>query len=350
MEVFINCRVKHPTFRKVIFRVITLDSLKKLFRDSVQISFQLFKIMVPTIIVVKILLEFGIIDVLGRLLSPVMELVGLPGSVGLVWATAASNTVYASLIVFVSICADHPLTIAQTTVLATIILVAHALPVELMIARKAGARALPMALLRVGTAFIMGWCLYHIYAWGNWLQEMNVISWIPPGRNASLTDWIIGQVRLLAMIFVILTGLLALLRILAYVGITGIITRMLQPVLTLLGIGQSASTITIIGMTLGLTYGGGLIIQEATSNRISKRDIFFSLSLMGLSHSLIEDTFLLAFLGASFSGMFWGRIFFSLIFIFLLVKWVSHLSDATFERYFFKSRPVDGGTRSEAHA
>jgi hypothetical protein len=58
---------------------------------------------------------------------------------------------------------------------------------------------------------------------------------------------------------------------------------------------------------------------------------------MGLSHGLIEDTILMLFLGGHILGLFWGRLLFSLITVYLLVKLVSRLSEKTLDRYLFRS-------------
>jgi len=56
------------------------------FREAFSVALPLFRIMIPMIIVVKILKEIGAIEILGQWLAPVMGIVGLPGSMGLVWA------------------------------------------------------------------------------------------------------------------------------------------------------------------------------------------------------------------------------------------------------------------------
>ena len=57
---------------------------------------------------------------------------------------------------------------------------------------------------------------------------------------------------------------------------------------------------------------------------------------MGLSHALIEDTLLMMILGGHISGVLWGRLIFSLIAIYLLVRVVSRLSESAFDRYLFR--------------
>ncbi|MHC1725424.1 MAG: nucleoside recognition domain-containing protein [Syntrophobacteraceae bacterium] len=315
---------------------VIIDYFKKLFMDAWQISRHLFKIMIPIVIVVKILQETGGIALLGNLLAPVMHIVGLPGSMGLVWATTIVANIYTGIVVFLSLTAYEPLSAAQTTVLATMMLVAHNLPIELRIAQKAGARMRFMLLLRMGGALALGWMLCRSYEWGGWLQYQNAAKWMPQIEDSSLPIWAFSQVRGLAMIFLIISGLLLVLRIFDRLGINALMTRMLNPVLGLLGIGPAASPITIIGMTLGLGYGGGLIIQEVATGRIGRQDVLFSLTLMGLSHSLVEDTLAVAIMGAHFSGILWARVLFSMIVVYLLVKLISSFSERTLSIFFVR--------------
>ena len=120
-----------------------------------------------------------------------------------------------------------------------------------------------------------------------------------------------------------------------------LVTKLLAPVLRLLGMSRNAAPVTIVGMTLGLTLGGGLIIQEARSGRLEKRDVFFSITLMGLCHSLIEDPLLMMALGAHLSGTLWARLLFALLAIFLLVNLLRYVPEKTFGR-FLCPLPVGG--------
>jgi hypothetical protein len=126
-----------------------------------------------------------------------------------------------------------------------------------------------------------------------------------------------------------------------------LMTKLLEPVLALLGIGRQAAPITIIGMTLGLSYGGGLIIQEARTGGLSRRDIFSSLALMGLCHGLVEDTLIMMLLGGHLSGIFWGRLVFSLLAIFLLGKLIQRLPASVCDRYLFRPAPMTAQTSKE---
>ena len=56
---------------------------------------------------------------------------------------------------------------------------------------------------------------------------------------------------------------------------------------------------------------------------------------MGLTHSLFEDTLLMLTLGGHFSGLFWGRLGFTLVFTALLVQVASRLPVHLADKYLW---------------
>lgn len=314
-------------------------------RRSARISVELYKIMIPILIVVKILQELDLVAWVALPLAPIMKLIGLPGEMGLVWATAMINNIYSCMIVFVSLAASQSMTTAQVTVLGVMILVAHGLPIELQVARKSGPALWFQAVLRVSGALVLGWTLSRIYAWGGWLQEPSVLLWKPEAQNPDLLSWVLGQGKNLVMVFVIITVLSAVMQVFNAIRLTDACVWLLSPLLRLLGIGREAGPLTIVGMVMGLAYGGGMIMHEAHSGKVAPKDVFASLSLMGLAHSVFEDTLLLAVLGGHVSGLLWARVVFSLVVIAILMRVVDRLGDAFFHRYLFRAPDLSAAMR-----
>jgi len=320
---------------------LTTENFKNLFWDALRTSFVLFRITIPISILTKILNDHGATAVIGELLGPVMEMIGLPGSMGLVWAAAMLTNLYAGMVVFAAVAPDAGLSIAQVTILTTVMLVAHALPVEVKIAQKAGTRALVMIVLRVGAALFLGWTLHMIYQLGYWLQGANQTFFSLAQVDSSWGGWLRGEIRNMAYIFLIILFLLAVMKILEHFGVMEMINRRLEPFLRILGMNPGAAPITVIGMTLGLSYGGALIIQEARSGRLGCKDVFLSLALMGLCHSIVEDTLVMMVLGGHLSGILFARLLFSLGLVFVLAKCVHRVSEKFFFRYLYrKTVPV----------
>ncbi len=312
---------------------------KQFFRELISeiyfVTWTLYKVMVPTLLVVKLLQELGLLVYLSDLLSPAMTLLGLPESMGIVWAATIMTNLYAGMLVFFDLAQSETLSVAQVTVLCTIMLVAHGLPVEARIAQRAGIRLAVTLLIRLGGALLFGWILNNIYSAGNFLQQANEIAWEPAVVDTSLQAWVISQVQSLLMILLIIAALLTAMKCLRLVGIDRLLGMLLAPFLRLLGIGREATTLTVVGMTLGLAIGGGLLIREAERGQLSRRDIFASMTMLALFHSLIEDTLLMLLLGAHSSGIIWLRLLFTMLTLALITRWLNRRSDNFMDRWLF---------------
>lgn len=271
----------------------------------------------------------------GVLLSPVMALVGLPGDAGVIWATAIFVNVYSGLILTAELWDVLALTGAQATVLSVIMLIAHSLPVEVRIAQKAGVRAPITLLARLGGALVLGALLSMIYQYGGWLQEPATLLMSSPSYTTlDWGAWLWQQGRNWFLIFAALTALLMLIRIMKITHAERLLFWLLSPLLRQTGIGERATTLTMIGMTLGLSYGGALLIGEAKNGNIPGRDILCAFLLLGLCHSVIEDTPIMALIGGDLSGVLFARVIFAVVVMALFARFINKVSDASLHRYF----------------
>ena len=308
----------HPTPMSRI--AVSAASVKRLFHDAFSSYFVLIRLMVPALIIVKILDMVGGTHLLAKLLAPVMHLVGLPPEVGIVWAAALLTSIYTALAVFADMSMEAPLTIAQVSVLGTMILVAHSLPVEGAVARATGVPWGATILIRVGGALTLGTLLHVVYSGSGSLQEPAVMLWRPEASDPTLAAWAVNQLKALAMIFLIILALMLLLRVLKALGIERLMHAMLAPLLRMIGIGREASNVTIIGFTLGLSIGAGLLIREAQTGKLSRRDIFLTMAFLGLCHSIIEDTLLVLLMGADLGAILWTRLVFAIVVTALIAR------------------------------
>lgn len=331
------CKKLPMTHYKKSWARTVLDTLplwlSSLIREIFSISYNLFKIMIPIIIIVKIISELGGIEYIAVVLEPLMTLVGLPPSMGLVWATTMISNIYAGMVIFIS--ANESLSVAQVTVLGSMMLLAHSLPVEVRIAQKAGVRVLFTLFLRIAGALLLGLILNIIYSSGDFLSQENVPLWqAPQVQDLSLTNWVINQIEMLFQVFLIIAVLVVFLKLLKLSGIEKIFAYLLKPLLRIIGLSERTTSISIVGVTLGLTYGGGLLINEANKGELTKLDVFGSLSLLALCHSLIEDTLLIMLLGADLSGILYARLLFSILIITMLIHLIKRLNESIFKKYF----------------
>lgn len=296
------------------------ELMRSLLRDTRLTSWELIRITVPVMIATKILEELGMITWLSYLLEPVMGAIGLPGSLGLAWATAMLTSIYGGMAVFAALAPGLNLTGAEVTILCSMMLIAHSLPLELSISKKAGAALLPVAILRIGGAVLYAFLLNIFCKIMQLWQEPAHLLFRAAETENGLGSWAVGQIANLGMIILVIFCIIVSMRILKAIGVLSLLERLLAPVLPVLGMSKQAAPITVIGMIMGLSYGGALIIREACSGKMERREIFYSLALMGLCHSLVEDTLLMMAIGGQLGGIFWGRILFSLGIVFCIVR------------------------------
>jgi len=308
--------------------------IKETLKEAGSTTLILFKILIPVSIIVKILAELGAIEVIAEALTPAMGFVGLPGEFGLVWATAMLTNIYGGLVVLFTLSTVNTYTVAQVTILGAMILIAHALPIELRIAQKAGVRLWFTLSLRIFGAIALGLILGFVFTTFNMFKTESSMIWRPGVVDPTIAQWILDQLKYYVIIFLIILGLVALMRALRKSGLIKKLNDLQGPTLKLFGVNKNAGPILVIGLLLGLAYGGGLIINESKSKLLSKKDVFLSISMMGLSHSLIEDTILILSIGAALSGIMGARIIFTFVVIFILARIVKRIPNKTFEKYF----------------
>jgi hypothetical protein len=295
----------------------------------------LMKIMIPALIIVRCIDLLGWIEALGEMIQPVMLLVGLPGETGLVWMAAMMGNIYTGMAVFYQLGMAEQLTIAQVSVISSMMLIAHSLPIEVAIARAVGISLWFTLLLRIGGAFVFGFICYQSHSNLALLQTPAPQLWQPETTDTTWAHWFLTQGQTIVMAFAIIAALTLFLRILRVLGVERLIHFLLAPVLRLLGIARVASNIIIVGLTLGLSFGGGLLISEARRGEIAGKDIFLSMAFLGLCHSLIEDTLLMMLLGADLGTIVFARLVFSLLAILALSRLLDWLP-ANKQNWFYR--------------
>lgn len=304
----------------------------KLLRKTLSVCFELFKVMIPALIAVKILEILGIFQPIADFFTPVMELCGLPGEAGLAWVTGMLSNMYGGLAVTAGMIKPLGLNAAQVTTLGCMLLVSHSFPVEITVAARSGVKPWFLIPFRLTTGLLFGIALGAIFSSTGILQGEPVVLWSSAEQGAGFTGWIAGTLKSMGTIFLVILVVLTMMDILERIGFMKLLKRILRPVFSPMGIGDEASTITVIGLVLGISYGGGMIIREAGEGKIPPRQILASVSFMSICHAVIEDTMLVGSLGVWSVAALPGRIVYSWLIMFLLLSVSRHLPDRLMEK------------------
>jgi len=287
-------------------------------------------------IVVRIGIGFDLHLLLANWMAPLMSFIDLPPETSLVIVTTLFAGMYGGATILASMLSELEMTVAQATVLTSMMVISHAIPMEQQIVRRAGVRLLLATLIRLVTGIVLAWVLYQTYDTLGVLQQPLTVAWAPDTQiDAPWPEWILNTARSLFFIFWVILALLYVLRLFDITGATRLISNSLSPFLSVMGISKAATNLTMTGALLGMMFGGGLIIREAQAGVLGHRTIFQSLVFMSICHGLIEDTLFAMILGGHISGIFFARIILVVIVMVILNKFIRAMPDRIFYRYFF---------------
>jgi hypothetical protein len=213
----------------------------------------------------------------------------------------------------------------------------HSLPIEIIICRKAGVRARTMIFIRLGLGILSCYFLNLFFQFTGYMNYPATIL-LPSLESASdLLSWAIAQLKGLGLIFVIIVALVIILDFLKYIGVEKLIERALKPFLNFLGVGEKASTIAVVGVTLGIGFGAGLLIKEVKTGKLHYKDVFGVLVLVGMLHSIIEDTFVVSFIGANIIITLFLRAIITLCIVYVFMRLGAQFTEQFWHKHFTNS-------------
>ncbi|MFH0921546.1 MAG: nucleoside recognition domain-containing protein [Fibrobacterota bacterium] len=267
-------------------------------RQGLKSAWTLLKIMVPVSFAVALLDWTGLLQLLSTAISPAFVLFGLPGSAALAFVSGALLNCYSAIAVMITL----PMTGRETTLLALMVLFFHNIPIEAVVQKKAGSSALFMVLYRLAAALLGGVALNfmmpgHAPDFARNAAALPIVTVVP--FTQMLAAWSAKSLLLIAKITLLIVGLMTLNRFLEESRAALHLSRALGPLLRLMGLTPETGFLFVVANTLGLAYGGGVIMAEREAGKISDRDIRELNVFIATCHSLLEDTLLFVAIGAS---------------------------------------------------
>lgn len=276
-------------------QICVLGGLKK----GLKTGWWMTKMMLPITLTMAILKWIGAIDLMSQWLAPLFKLFGLTAEGVLVFITACFSSLYAAIAAMATLSIDY----RSATILAVMGLICHNLIVETIIQRKAGSTAWFIIVLRITTALIAALALNAILPTDYSGTLMITAANISDGTFiGALTDWGSGMLNLIPMMFCLIVALNILQAILREFNLIRYFTIPLLPLMKIFGLSRDSSFLWIVLNTLGLAYGGSVLITEVENEEIPLNEAKLLNTHAALNHSLLEDSFLFAAIGV---GLFW---------------------------------------------
>ncbi len=107
-----------------------------------------------------------------------------------------------------------------------------------------------------------------------------------------------GAGRQVLQIALIVIPLMVVMQFLEELNILKKVSRHLEKVVSVLGISGAGALPLLVGMTLGLAYGAGMIIKYGKDGKLTHREMILIITFLSLNHSLFEDVLLFVAIGA----------------------------------------------------
>ena len=117
---------------------------------------------------------------------------------------------------------------------------------------------------------------------------------------------------------VILVNLLLIIqKILNEFGLIKWILMPFTPLLKVMGLPSSTGFLWVVANTLGLGYGGAIMISETEDGKLSREDADLLNHNIAISHSQLEDPLLFVAVGYPLGILIWPRVLLAIVFVWL---------------------------------
>ena len=285
--------------------------IKDSLRPAVKTTSWLLKIMIPISLAVCLLQYYGVIAWCAQWLNPLFCHIGLPGASSIAFLTGATVTTYAALAVMMTM----ELTLRQATIIAIMVLICHALPLECTVVKKVGSHPIRMGLLRIAGALLAAMYLNLV------LPEMSEpfsalsVSASEASVWQVLQGWLLSSLKLCLMIFAIIYALMFVQRLMERYGLMQKLVRPLSPIMVLFGLPPNAAYLWLVGNVLGISYGSAVMIQLEEEGKISRKEADDVNYHLIMNHSMLEDTLVFATAGVSALWILSTRLLFALVLV-----------------------------------
>ena len=272
----------------------------------------LLKLTIPVSFAVFLLDFFGVLNMIGGWLSPLFQLLGLSGKASVVLITSIFTNIYSAIAVMTTIGFGY----REGTILAVMCLISHALIVETAIQKKTGSKPWRMVLTRLSASFIAAGLLNMFLPADACAGAGNVLPQVKEFMPA-LTEWVLSMAITTLKIVVLVNLLLILQKLLNEFGLIEWILKPFTPLLKVMGLPVNTGFLWMVAYTLGLSYGGAIMISQAEEGKLSGEEADLLNHHIAISHSQLEDTLLFVAVGYSFGILFFTRMVLSILYVWL---------------------------------
>lgn len=291
---------------------MTFATWKKGFLKGIETTWTLAKIVFPITFIVSILKYTPVIDILSKMLEPIMGFFGLSGQSAIVLVLGNVLNLYAGIGAMLTM----ELTVKEVYILAVMLSLSHTFIVETAITTKIGVKPWLVALMRMGMGFLFAFVINIVWKSGQEKAEYLLST----ATDQTLTAWpdiVLSAawtgVNSIIQIAVIVIPVMIFIQILKDIDILPLLAKLMSPFTRLIGVSDKTGVTLLAGLLFGIAYGAGVIIQTAKEENLSKKDIYLVSIFLVCCHAVVEDTLIFAPLGINIIYLLLARVSLALV-------------------------------------
>ncbi|PMC33995.1 hypothetical protein CJ195_25735 [Bacillus sp. UMB0899] len=273
-----------------------VNSLKTGINAGLQTTWTLGKIIFPITLIVSLLQYTPILGWVVKLISPLMGIFGLSGEAAIPLVIGNFLNLYAGIGAILSL----ELTVKEVFILAIMLSFSHNLLVETSVAAKVGLKLWIILIVRLGLAIVSAIVVNLTWQGGGETAQygfVNQTNEIPNGWLEIIGLAIQKAAMGIIQLALIVIPLMVIIQYLKDYGILNVFTRWMAPVTRMLGMKENTSMTLVAGLTIGLAYGAGVMIQAVKEDGVSYKDLTLAFIFLVSCHAVVEDTLIFIPLG-----------------------------------------------------
>ncbi|MBY0123407.1 nucleoside recognition domain-containing protein [Bacillus sp. S/N-304-OC-R1] len=273
-----------------------LQSSKKGILVGLKTSWTLGKVIFPVTLIVAILQHTPVLPWIIKLITPLMNLIGLSGDAAIPIVLGNLLNLYAGIGAILSL----DLTVKEVFIIAVMLSFSHNLLIESSVAVKVGVKLWIMIAVRLGLAIISAIIIHLVWHGGSEIAKYGII----PAKEEQLSGW--GSIVLDALqkaglgvfqLAIIVIPLMVVIQLLKDLNWLAVFSKWMAPVTRLLGMKENTSTTLAAGLLFGLALGAGVMIAAVKEDGVSKKDATLAFIFLVACHAVVEDTLIFVPLG-----------------------------------------------------
>ena len=276
--------------------IIVKGTLLRGLKQGSHVTWTLSKVIFPITVIVTILQYTPVLPWLIKLLTPMMSWIGLSGEAAVPLVLGNTLNLYAGIAAIVS----FDFTVKEVFIMAIMLSFSHNLFIESSVATRVGIKWPIVVGLRVGLSLFAAFMIHIFWDGGQQFAQYGLISpntTVPDGWLAIGMEGFQTALMSVSQLALIVIPLMLVLQYFRELGWMARISNILAPFTRVMGMEKNASMTLVAGLTIGLAYGAGVMVQAVKEDGVSKKDMYLAFIFLVSCHAVVEDTLVFIPLG-----------------------------------------------------